>query len=416
MNRIKYISISLHIISAALVYFFSYGITTSVFASKSPNKIFFTLSQIIGSFLGRILGLFLLPKVCSEFRLSSLLAVYLFSAIPIILFPVLPLVVQIAMVGLGAIPGNLIWGLMIFYIQGTSYTDVAIMVIYMFLIAGSGVAKSLGDWMLQNAINVNDMPTYCAILSLVAGVSSSVLLSSFPEPPEKEQKEAIPLSEQVKFLFQYSLGLIPISLTYGLLSAYRSFRNYYTVDILRDVLGDYNSSILSITEIISSIVVTLLFGLLFFISNQKLAFFLLLFAMLGGSFLIGFATFVYIYFPDWGLVWFTTVGIGVSIATIPPGALLYDKMGKVVERRFSTVALVYSSEICNSIGTFGIMGMKMWVIKGSFEEYFFYVSFIISIPCVILMGWTIMVFLIQMRVKTKEGEEENGSTPVEKTT
>lgn len=96
MQRIKVITISsFHILSASLVYFFTYGISTSLFASKSPNKIFFTLSQIIGSFLGRLLGLFFLSRVSREYHLVVLIGAYFCAGFPILFFPVLPFVGQI---------------------------------------------------------------------------------------------------------------------------------------------------------------------------------------------------------------------------------------------------------------------------------------------------------------------------------
>jgi hypothetical protein len=113
-------------------------------------------------------------------------------------------------------------------------------------------------------------------------------LDAVPEPSQKDvalRSERKPLSSEDRnnFFKKYGIGVMFVTLVYSMLAVLRNFRDYFSPEIFRELLGaGFDPSTFATTEIPIGIVTTLIFASLFVVKNDRKAFFLLLSIMILG--------------------------------------------------------------------------------------------------------------------------------------
>jgi hypothetical protein len=397
------------IIVASLSYFFTYGISSALFAGDFATTSVFgntkdaiTIAQIIGFVIGKIIGATMLHNIKKSHRFILFMIVTSMSAIPLVIFGFLPAVGQVCMMLISGMFLVLIWGFLVFYIEGRYATDIIIMVIYMALIMASGISKTLATVLMRNeGISENFMPAICATIGCTGTILFMYLLSIAPPPTEEEKasrqaREPSTSAEQTAFFKKYRVGLTAILIVYGMLSAYRNFRDYYALELWTDLLGaDFDSGTYSLSEIIVSIAVTAIYCGLIFIKNEVTAFFVILGMMLSGGIVICIST---IFGEYNGFLWIVMVGIGAFIAYVPPGAMLYDKLMAASKTNFTTVFLIYVSEVAGSSTTLLVILLKTFAFSTtSFITYFTVLSYLTSAILIVGMSVAIICFARTIR-------------------
>jgi hypothetical protein len=400
------------IITATLAYIFMFFISSAVYAGKfdtysifGKTKNVIAISQNIGYIFGNIIGYFIVPKLNKDTRLKNFISTYFFAALPMLLFGTRIPVIQIIAMFLSGIFTIWIWGHIIYYIEGRHATGIIILIVYAGIIVGSGVAKSVGTIFLNNGISEDWMPAICSLIGIIGCTLFGYLLSKSPSPTEDEiiknsLREPATSEEQINFIKTHKIGLISVCLVYGCLSSYRKFRDYYSLELWSELLGDnFDPSVYSTAELLIGISVIIVYFSVVFIHNDKKAFGYLLFVMLIGGFFIQISTIIYSvnYYSPY--VWMILIGIGLYLTYIPPGAMLYDKLMAATGTNFTILSIIYISEATSQIIILLSILIKSLVFDNiGYVPYFIMLSYIIA--SIVIIG--MIVAMISFKYSLKE--------------
>jgi len=128
------------------------------------------------------------------------------------------------------------------------------------------------------------------------------------------------------FLAHFAAGLVPLLIVYFFLTAFRDFRDHYAAEIFQTLgLGD-SPGIFSQTEkwaLFGSIVVMASLNL---IADHRRALSSAYAVVVAGFLLIGAATLAYRANIISGYPWMALVGLGMNLAYVPYGAVLFERM------------------------------------------------------------------------------------------
>ncbi|AYV77910.1 MAG: hypothetical protein Edafosvirus2_89 [Edafosvirus sp.] len=409
---------------SSMTYFCQYFISTSMFAGAfTTNSILGTtknalvISQSLSYIMGYIIGFFVLTKIDKENIFKYFIITIFGSFIPMLLFLTSSPLLQIIGTYISGIFITNIWGFIIFYVEGRYASSIIVMIIYMLLIIAGGFAKSMGTLMLSNDINENLMTVYCSIIGLVGCLFFAYLLNESPERSADEEKSKSSrktgndtATTQMEFIDKYKIGLITNSIAYGFISSYRKYRDYYQLELWTELMGkDFDAGIYSYSDVIISIVVTLIYCLIIYIKSDLISFFVLLVIMMGGSIIIIISTIVYSYQTYKPFVWIVVTGIGVYMAYVPPGVLLYDKLISATKTQISIVPIIFLSEMIAQVVTLITILIKSNVYNNySYVSYFINISYIFG--AIVVLGMIISMYNFR-KLQNETHKEIQNSVP-----
>jgi len=416
------------VVCAFSAYFSIYGISVSLFAATFEGKtvfgslqlkVAFTISQMLGYAVSKIIATFVIPTIRRNQRCLALVVLAVLGELPLLFFGILPPAGQVIMVFISAMPMAWLWGIMVMYLEGRRTSEVLLMGLYLSVMVASGVAKSIASAVMKAGISENWMPAVCGSFSAVLFIVFIVLLDTIPDPSNedkavrKERRTMTP-QEGKLFLRKWAPGLVVITLVYSVLTAYRNFRDYFAPELWRDLEGaDFDPSKFTQSEIPVGICTAAAYSLLYYIRDDRRGFFAILGVMFLGGAVVLIATVVQVLNLVPALPWMIMVGTGLFMAYIPPGAMLYDRFNGATGMPYTSVFMIYLSDICGYTATLTILFYRNF---GSAElpyvQFFHSFSYITAFTVMSGMCVAALYFMIAFRKLQKPSkyinlEEEN---------
>jgi hypothetical protein len=389
---------------SSITYFFTYGISSSIFAGKYNRYSIFgnmkdaiTIAQIIGYTIGKIVIYYNISKIKKECRFKFSILTIICSTIPLIIFGLLPDDSAIVMILLSSIFISFAWGSIIFYVEGKSNNELIYMLIYFGVISGSGVAKTFGDYLINKNINEKWIPAICGVCGMNGYIIFLIILHLYNKNnilDRHNRQSNISQEQRTQFMKKYKIGLVSTALVYGLLLGYRNYRDYYSLEILHEILGqNFKSGVYAYSEIIISVSVLFTNGLLFMIKSDRMKFYFMLYQMLIGGIIIGISTI----FTINSYLWIILTGFGLFVGYIPARAMLYDKLMSITHNNFSAVYLIYFADSIGYIFTIIVIIIKKYSVEISYVDYFVILSYIVAGFSIINMIISIIFFYMKLK-------------------
>ena len=121
-------------------------------------------------------------------------------------------------------------------------------------IVASGFVKSAGAWILSLGVSEFWMPFATGILFLPFFLTAVFLLNQIPKPNAEDiklrtKRKSMNSDDRSKFFKTFAPGLIPLTLLYMLLTAYRDFRDNFAREIWDSLGYSAEPSIFSYSEL-----------------------------------------------------------------------------------------------------------------------------------------------------------------------
>lgn len=355
------------------------------FGSGVELKTALVISQIIGYTISKYLGI----KVCSEItpgrRAFALVFLIVWAELALVLFGVLPTNYKVVAIFLNGLPLGMIWGLVVWYLEGRRTSEVLLAGLSCSYIVSSGVVKDLGrafmagraaewwshvpligpsisSWM--GAVSETWMPAVTGLHFLPVFLLAVWALQQIPRPSAADvaargEREPMRHSDRMAFLKQFAFGLGLLCVSYFFLTAYRDFRDNYQVEIFNGLGYAYkeNRAIISQTETLVMFgVMGALAALSLFKDNRRglLGAFAI---MIFGTVLLGISTLLLDARLISGFWWMTLTGLGSYLAYVPVGSVLFERI--LASTRFSGTA-VFAIYVADAIGYTGSMGVQLY--------------------------------------------------------
>ena len=117
----------------------------------------------------------------------------------------------------------------------------------------------------------------------------------------------------------------------------------------------FNLAIFTETELPIGIATTAAYALLYVIKDDKKGFFVLMGLMIFGAVLLGLSTILFSFKLIGGMTWVIVAGAGIFISYIPPGASFYDRLNGATGVSFTSVFMMYFSDLFGYAATLTIL-------------------------------------------------------------
>lgn len=350
------------------------------FGGELGQKTLFVVSQVIGYATSKYLGVRFCSETSRRSRLPMLIGLIAAAEVALVLFALAPEsspALKALAIFANGLPLGMVWGLMVMYLEGRRLSEVLLTGLSCSYIVASGVVKDVGRAVLDGgpfpipfldslgasvpnpfgAFGDFAMPAVVGGLFFVPFLLFAWVLDSLPDPStadEDARVRRVPMNKEDRsaFLTKYAVAIVTSLSVYFVLTAYRDYRDIYTVETFAQLGYDYegNESVVSRVELLVAFGVMAILSQLYIFKNNRVGLAATHAVMSGGLILIGAATALL----DLGVVngfwWMTLVGLGGYLCYVPFGAVLFDRA--IACTRFAGTA-VFGIYLADAIGYTG---------------------------------------------------------------
>lgn len=366
-------------------------------------KVAAVISQILGYATSKYAGI----KFCSEapYRRRALMIVLLIGAaeLALLLFAVLPGLWKLLALFLNGLPLGMIWGLVFGFLEGRRTSEVLGAGLSCSYIIASGYVKGLGEWWMGRGVPEDWMPFVTGATFLAPLWVAVFFLGKLPAPSREDEEARTKRVEmdgsmRWSFLRNNLLGIIPLLLLYFFLTAHRDVRDNFASEIWVD-LG-YGSAPSNFTVSENWITLGVLCGLalLMLVKRHRNAVVAVYGLMTLGVTLIGVTTLLYDTERISGRAFMTVVGLGMYLAYVPFGCVLFDRLQALLGSAGNAIYGIYLTDALGYTGAVMVMLYKDISSPAlSFLDFFRGFSYVTSALCAVCFLVSLAAFLRRVR-------------------
>ncbi|MDG2408199.1 MAG: DUF5690 family protein [Pirellulales bacterium] len=368
------------ILAAFSTYFCMYAFrkpfSAATFMSDDGSILFFlnsgvelktalVISQILGYALSKYLGI----KFCSEVpparRAIYLVATVLFALTALVGYGLVPDNWKVLFIFLSGLPLGMVWGLVVWYLEGRTVSEVLLAGLSCSFILASGIVKDIGRYVMSHwAVTEGWMPAVVGLLFLIPFFLSVWLLNQLPAPNKEDEmarthREPMNRDQRMAFIKNFFWGLLMLVVAYFFLTAYRDYRDNYQVEMFSALDYPYaaNKSIITQAETVVAFGVLIPLALLFLIRNNRWGLIGTYAIMLSGVTILGGSTWLLERGVMDGFWWMTCVGLGAYLAYVPYGSVLFDRL---IAQGHVLGTAVFAIYIMDALGYTGSVAVQIY--------------------------------------------------------
>ena len=343
------------------------------------------ISQILGYALSKYLGI----KFCSEItpgrRARTLVVLIVWAELALVAYGLVPNGWKVVPIFLNGLPLGMVWGLVVWYLEGRRTSDVLLVGLSCSFIVSSGIVKDFGRAMMEGAVatwwthvpvigefiathlgKVSEgwMPAITGLHFLPMFLASVWLLNQLPRPnarDEEERTRRVPMkgADRLAFIREFLFGMTMLCIAYLFLTAYRDFRDNYQVEILEDLGYPYssNKAIISQAETLVMFGVMAALALLYFVRDNRRGLQATYAIMVCGTLMLGLGTALLQAKMISGFWWMTLTGLGSYLTYVPYNSVLFDR---TIASTRATATAVFAIYLADAIGYTGSVGVQLF--------------------------------------------------------
>lgn len=399
----------------------------------------FVTGQIIGYIASKFIGI----KICSETgrrgRARLLIGLIVFAQLTLLLFAILPQNMKVAAIFLNGLPLGMVWGLVVLYLEGRRTSEALLAGLSCSFILASGIVKDVGrnlmaasesitlfamdiKWIglihltLPNPFaSVGEvdqfwMPAATGLLFLVPFLIAVWLLEQLPQPSDADEKARVrrePMDglHRWAFIRHFLPGMLMLLVAYFFMTAFRDFRDNFGVEIFAGLGYDSAPGIFSRSEAWVTLGVLVALAALVFIRNNRWGLVGAFFIMTTGTAMLGVGTWLLDAGKINGLTWMILTGLGVYLAYVPYGSVLFDRLIASTGVVGTAVFAIYVADFIGYLGPICVMQVKDLAFADTSRlDFFRGFSYFLALLGTVLLVFSCVYFVWGHR-HGKHGEE-----------
>jgi len=351
-------------------------------------KTLLIISQMLGYMLSKFIGIKVVSEMSGRRRGLAIIILIAIAEGALAMFAITPHPWSALWLFVNGLPLGMIWGLVFGYLEGRKLSEVLGAGLSASYIVASGVVKTVGRWVHEGwGVSEEAMPFVTGLLFFPPLLFFVWMLSRLPPPSAEDEaarvrREPMDGARRMRFLRAYWPGLVFLTVLYFFLTAYRSVRDDFAVEIWGDLGYGGTPELLTISELPVAFGVLVGLAMIFIIKNNRRALFVVHLMMAAGTGLVGLATLAF----DAGVIgpitWMILVGVGLYLAYVPFGCVLFDRLIAAVGFVATAGFMIY---VTDAIGYLGYVIVILYKDFSSGEmswlEFFTGFSYLTSFIC-----------------------------------
>ncbi|HIL80455.1 MAG TPA: hypothetical protein EYG54_04225 [Myxococcales bacterium] len=343
------------------------------------------ISQVVGYALSKYVGI----RVCSElhprYHPLALVGLIAWAEMSLLLFAELPGSWKTLAIFLNGLSLGMVWGLVVRFLEGRVTSELLLAGLSCSFIVSSGIVKDVGRAMMSGAaaewwngvplvgsalagwlgkVSESWMPAITGLHFLPFFILFVWMLAQLPrrtdtDVEQRQSRDSMDGVQRVAFLREYLPGLVMLVGAYFLLTAYRDFRDNFSVEIFEGLGYPYagNETIITQAEILVAVGVILILALLNTVRQSRRGLLATFAVMAGGTGLLAASSLLLQAELISGFWWMTLIGLGSYLAYVPYGSLLFERLMANTAIVGTAVFAIY---LADAVGYTGSVAMLLY--------------------------------------------------------
>ena len=377
-------------------------------------KIALVLSQVIGYALSKFIGIRLVSETPRERRAITLVVLIGVAELALVVFGFVGPRGKVVAMFFNGLPLGAVWGLVFGFLEGRRTTELLGAGLSGSYIIASGIVKAVGLELMDFGIPETWMPAATGALFFPIFLLAVVALSRLPPPSQADieartERDVMSGAERRAFFWRFAPGLIPLTALYVFLTAFRDFRDNFAADVFTE-LGVLDSSVFASTETIVAVCVLALLAGIFLIGDNRKALLAIHALMAGGALLIALGTLTFGLGMISGIAWMIVIGIGLYLAYVPYGCVLFDRLIAATGVVATSVFMIYVTDAFGYVGSVGILLFKNFG-QPDLSWVDFLVGFAWATSAIGVVGFAISAIYFARVSRAKGGRASGPASP-----
>ncbi|MFT7578567.1 MAG: hypothetical protein ACI9MR_000225 [Myxococcota bacterium] len=367
-------------------------------------KILLIVAQICGYMLSKFIGIKVVTEMSGKRRGLAIIVLILIAEVALGLFAITPKPYNTIFLFINGLPLGMVWGLVFGYLEGRRVSEILGAGLSASYIVASGVVKTIGRVVVDDmGVSEEAMPFVVGLFFFPAMLGFVWMLTKLPKPSADDEavrtrRAPMDKTQRRAFLKSYWPGLLALTFLYFFLTAYRSFRDDFAVEIWGQLGYGDTPSILSTTELIIAFGILVALGLLYLVKDNRKALKYVHALMAFGTALVGVATLLFQAGSIGPVVWMIGVGLGLYLAYVPFGCVLFDRMIAAVGFVATAVFMIYVTDAVGYLGYVIVVFFKNFgAPELSWLEFFTAFSYLTSVLCTVCFLVSMVYFMRKTR-------------------
>jgi hypothetical protein len=375
-------------------------------------KILLIISQVVGYCLSKFIGIKVISEMGARWRAWAIVGILSLAELALVLFALIPQPWNALAMFLNGLPLGMVWGLVFGFLEGRKLSELLGAGLSASYIVASGAVKTVGVWIMDAGVSEYWMPAAVGLLFYPVMLGSVWMLSRLPPPSAEDEaartrRQPMDGPTRMAFLMRFAPGLISLTGLYVLLTAYRDFRDNFAREIWIAIGYEEAPEIMTTSELPIAAGVLLTLALIMVIRSNRKALLLIHGIMLAGTALIGLSTAAYQAGVLPPAAWMILVGLGMYIAYVPYGCVLFDRLIAAVGFVATAGFMIYVTDASGYLGSVMLLLYKNFGQADlSWLDFFIGFSYTTSVVCTALFVASLVYFERLTRSFTGPGGEQ----------
>lgn len=404
------------IVAAFATYFAMYAFRKPFAAGTYSGEAFgnvalkdaLVIAQVAGYALSKLLGIRFVSELSHAKRALALVLLIAWAELALVLFGVVPVPWRVAAIFLNGLPLGAVWGLVFSFLEGRKTSELLGAGLSCSYIVASGFVKSAGTSVMHSGVSEAWMPAVTGALFLPMFGLAVWMLAQLPPPSISDEAERTTRAPMLaparkKFLRDYAAGMIVLTVLYLLLTSLRDFRDNYAAEIWSELGYGGKASVFAVPEMWIAFGVMAVLAAIYAIKDNVRALMATHAMMAGGVALIAGSTYLLDIGAISGFSWMIGMGLGMYLAYVPFGCVLFDRMIAATGAVGTAVFMIYVADAAAYAGSVGLVLYKHFGHAGmnklAFIRVFAYVTAALCLVGFAFSAW----YFARRSVRTQSG-------------
>ena len=365
---------------------------TNIYFLGISYKVCLVIAQVLGYMCSKFYGIRFISAMKPERRAAYIIYCIGIAWLSLLLFAIIPAPYNIACLFINGLPLGIVFGLVFGFLEGRQTTEIMGAVLATSFIFASGLAKTIGKWLLVD-LNCSEkwMPFAAGAIFIIPLLICTWLLNRSPSPTAEDiasrsERKPMTAAERKQFLKRFGLALVPVVFAYAIFTIVRDFCEDFSNELWIETGYQNNAGIFTQLNTIVSLIVLVIMGSFFLIKNNNKAFRTSHLVVLAGLFLSALATI----FFNTGLVsaftWVLLATTGLYSAYLPFNCIYFERMIATYKIEGNFGFVMYIADAFGYLGTVAVLLIKEFIpIKYSWVNFFSFLFYGAAIMGIILI-------------------------------
>ncbi|MEM6992216.1 MAG: DUF5690 family protein, partial [Myxococcota bacterium] len=300
-------------------------------------------------------GIKFVAEITPSRRAAALLTLVGLAELALIVFGAVGPTGKVVAIFFNGLPLGAVWGLVFGFLEGRRTSELLGAGLSAAYIVASGAVKSVGAATMQWGVPETWMPATTGLLFAPVFVIAVWALRQLP-PPNAEDAAARTKREPMHgparraFVLRFGFGLFALTALYTVLTAYRNFRDDFAKEIWAALGHGDEPQIFTVSEVPVALTVLAALALIYRIQDNRRAFFAIHWLMMAGTAMLAVATLAFDAGIIDGITWMILLGIGLYLAYVPYGCVLFDRLIATTNAVGTAVFMIFVTDAFGYVG------------------------------------------------------------------